>query len=144
MNRRMEKVFARRHEVAGFRSPAHERLDAADSMRGELDFRLEVDLELAARHCALQLRLELPERGLLLRRVGTVDVVRQLLLARFLERAPDCRIVLSTPLRPQADTGKHKERNNGGRDQPQKPRSDPAKRHRLLAAREFHIVEETT
>ena len=54
--------------------------------RGDLDFRLEVDLELAASHRGLQLGLEFPQRCLLLRRVRAIDVVRQLLLARFLER----------------------------------------------------------
>ena len=78
--------IARGNEVAGLRAPPHERLDAADAMRRDLDLRLVVDLELAFRHGALQLRLELPQRGLLLSRVGPIDVERELLLARFLER----------------------------------------------------------
>ena len=78
--------IAGRHEVAGFRAPANQRFDAADAIRGDLDLRLAVDLELAARHGALQLGLEFPERRLLLRRVRAIDVVSQLLLARFLER----------------------------------------------------------
>ena len=48
--------------------------------------RLVIHLELALRNRTLQLGLEFPERRLLLRRVGPVDVERELLLARFLER----------------------------------------------------------
>ena len=76
---------ARRHEVAGVGAPADERLDAADAIRRDLDLRLVVDLELAFRDGALQLGLELPQRGLLLSRIGPIDVERDVLVARFLE-----------------------------------------------------------
>src|SRR6185503_4432539 len=76
---------ARRHEVAGVGAPADERLDAADAIRRDLDLRLVIDLELTLRDGALQLGLELPQRGLLLSRVGPIDVERDVLVARFLE-----------------------------------------------------------
>ena len=77
---------ARRHELAGVGPPTHESFGAADVMRRDLDLGLVVDLELALRNGALQLGLEFPQRRLLLRRIGPVDVERDVLLARFLER----------------------------------------------------------
>jgi hypothetical protein len=59
---------------------------------------------------------------------------------RLVERAPDRRIVLSAPFGAHADTGEDKKWNDGGRDQPQKARSDPGMQHRLLASRNSTVL----
>ena len=91
---RERNEIARRNESTRLSAPTHERFDAADAARGNLDLRLEIDLELVLRDGVLELALELPQRRLLLSRIRPVDVERELVLARFLQRelgAPEQR-----------------------------------------------------
>src|SRR5690606_28049567 len=77
--------LARRHEPPGLRAPADERLDARHAAGCYFDLRLVVDLELVVLNRGFELRLETPQRGVLLSRVGPVDVEGELVLARLLQ-----------------------------------------------------------
>ena len=77
---------ARRNEPSGLRAPSHQGFHAADAALRDLDLRLEIHLELVLLHGTRKLGLEFPERRLLLRRVRSIDVERELVLACILQR----------------------------------------------------------